>query len=284
MKSTWRSGGRSRARLLVFALLAAGLLLASFLPSLGVPYDPYVQDLSMALQPPDGAHWLGTDRYGRDLLARVLLGGQTSIPAALAAAALAAVTGSLLGAAAGWRGGWPETAVLRLADLALAVPGLVLAMALAAAMNGGTFAAVGALALAGWPKYARLARSLTLAVRESDFLAAARLSGGGTAYLLRRHVLPNIFGPLAVTAALDTGTMMMELAALSFLGLGAAPPAAEWGAMISEGRSLLQTCPWMVAGPGAAVAVTVTVWNLLGDAARDAMDVRGRARQGREAS
>ena len=238
----------------------------------------------MALQPPDGAHWLGTDRYGRDLLARVLLGGQTSIPAALAAAALAAVTGSLLGAAAGWRGGWPETAVLRLADLALAVPGLVLAMALAAAMNGGTFAAVGALALAGWPKYARLARSLTLAVRESDFLAAARLSGGGTAYLLRRHVLPNIFGPLAVTAALDTGTMMMELAALSFLGLGAAPPAAEWGAMISEGRSLLQTCPWMVAGPGAAVAVTVTVWNLLGDAARDAMDVRGRARQGREAS
>lgn len=284
MKGTWRSGGRSRARLLVFALLAAGLLLASFLPSLGVPYDPYAQDLSMALQPPDGAHWLGTDRYGRDLLARVLLGGQTSIPAALAAAALAAVTGSLLGAAAGWRGGWPETAVLRLADLALAVPGLVLAMALAAAMNGGTFAAVGALALAGWPKYARLARSLTLAVRESDFLAAARLSGGGTAYLLRRHVLPNIFGPLAVTTALDTGTMMMELAALSFLGLGAAPPAAEWGAMISEGRSLLQTCPWMVAGPGAAVAVTVTVWNLLGDAARDAMDVRGRARQGREAS
>lgn len=284
MKGAWRSGGRSRARLLVFALLAAGLLLASFLPSLGVPYDPYVQDLSMALQPPDGAHWLGTDRYGRDLLARVLLGGQTSIPAALAAAALAAVTGSLLGAAAGWRGGWPETAVLRLADLALAVPGLVLAMALAAAMNGGTFAAVGALALAGWPKYACLARSLTLAVRESDFLAAARLSGGGTAYLLRRHVLPNIFGPLAVTAALDTGTMMMELAALSFLGLGAAPPAAEWGAMISEGRSLLQTCPWMVAGPGAAVAVTVTVWNLLGDAARDAMDVRGRARQGREAS
>lgn len=284
MKGAWRSGGRSRARLLVFALLAAGLLLASFLPSLGVPYDPYVQDLSMALQPPDGAHWLGTDRYGRDLLARVLLGGQTSIPAALAAVALAAVTGSLLGAAAGWRGGWPETAVLRLADLALAVPGLVLAMALAAAMNGGTFAAVGALALAGWPKYACLARSLTLAVRESDFLAAARLSGGGTAYLLRRHVLPNIFGPLAVTAALDTGTMMMELAALSFLGLGAAPPAAEWGAMISEGRSLLQTCPWMVAGPGAAVAVTVTVWNLLGDAARDAMDVRGRARQGREAS
>lgn len=284
MKGAWRSGGHSRARLLVFALLAAGLLLASFLPSLGVPYDPYVQDLSMALQPPDGAHWLGTDRYGRDLLVRVLLGGQTSIPAALAAAALAAVTGSLLGAAAGWRGGWPETAVLRLADLALAVPGLVLAMALAAAMNGGTFAAVGALALAGWPKYARLARSLTLTVRESDFLAAARLSGGGTAYLLRRHVLPNIFGPLAVTAALDTGTMMMELAALSFLGLGAAPPAAEWGAMISEGRSLLQTCPWMVAGPGAAVAVTVTVWNLLGDAARDAMDVRGRARQGREAS
>ena len=105
MKGAWRSGGHSRARLLVFALLAAGLLLASFLPSLGVPYDPYAQDLSMALQPPDGAHWLGTDRYGRDLLARVLLGGQTSIPAALAAAALAAVTGSLLGAAAGWRGG-----------------------------------------------------------------------------------------------------------------------------------------------------------------------------------
>lgn len=133
--------------------------------------------------------------------------------------------------------------MLRLADLALAVPGLVLAMALAAAMNGGTFAAVGALALAGWPKYARLARSLTLTVRESDFLAAARLSGGGTAYLLWRHVLPNIFGPLAVTAALDTGTMMMELAALSFLGLGAAPPAAEWGAMISEGGASSRRAP-----------------------------------------
>ena len=180
------------------------------------------------------------------------------------------------GIVCGYLGGWVDTVIMRISDLCLAFPGLVFAMGIAAVLNGGLGNAVLALAAVSWPKYARLARSQTLAVSHTDFMDAARLAGGRPLGMIRRHILPNILGPILVTAALDIGTMMMELAGLSFLGLGAMPPTAEWGSMMSNGRSMLQTYPWVVMAPGAAIFVTAAIFNLFGDALRDYLDPKNR--------
>lgn len=180
-----------------------------------------------------------------------------------------AMAGTVVGMTAGWAGGILDTLLMRLTDLFLAFPGLVFALAVAGVLGGGLGNAVLALAVVGWPKFARLSRSLTLAEKEKTYLCAARLSGNGPLKLLFFHVLPNISGQILVTAVLDIGTMIMELAGLSFLGLGVKPPMAEWGSMINDGRSMLQVAPWMVLAPGIAVFVTVMIFNLLGDAVRD---------------
>lgn len=169
---------------------------------------------------------------------------------------------------------------MRISDLFLAFPGLVFALAVAGVLGGGVHNAIIALAVIGWPKFARLARGLTLAQKHSPYMMAAKLSGSSGPKLLMKHILPNIAGPVLVTAVLDIGTMMMELAGLSFLGLGVKPPMAEWGSMINEGRSLLQAAPWMVLAPGAAVFITVMVFNLLGDTLRDYMDPKQRTIEG----
>lgn len=267
-------GGRRERRLITCAALAALVVLLALLAGAFAPCDPYAQDMDAALEAPSAAHLLGTDALGRDVLSRVLAGAKTSVLAALAAAAAAALAGSLLGITAGWLGGPADAAIQWLSDLFLAFPGMVLAMAVACLLGSGTGNAVLALALVSWPKYARLARSLTLSIRGAPYITAAVLSNNTTAQLLRRHLLPNVSGPLLVTAALDVGTMLMELAGLSFLNLGAQPPSPEWGAMLSGSRTVLTTAPWTVLAPGAAIFLTVLVWNLLGDALRDAMDPR----------
>ena len=165
-----------------------------------------------------------------------------------------------------------DSVVMRISDVCLAFPGLVFALAIAAMLGGGVSNAVLALAVISWPKYARVARSQTLALKSSDFVAAARLSGDNSMQMILRHILPNILGPILVTAMLDIGTMMMELAGLSFLNLGAQPPTAEWGNMMSGGRSMLQTYPWLVLSPGFAIFLSVVIFNLLGDTVRDYMD------------
>ena len=161
---------------------------------------------------------------------------------------------------------------MRISDIFLAFPGLVFALALAAVLGGGIHNAVIALAAISWPKYARIARSQTLSQKDSLYLDAARISGCSTFTLIMRHILPNIFGPILVTAMLDIGTMMMELAGLSFLGLGAKPPVAEWGSMMSDTRNLLTTQPWVTLSPGFAIFLSVAVFNLLGDSIRDWLD------------
>lgn len=261
-----------RLRLAVLLAVTLLLLLAVACARLICSFDPDAHNYAAVLQPPGGAHPLGTDRYGRDLLARVLAGGQVSIFSALALVGITTLAGTAAGMLCGWFGGAADTVVMRLADLCLAFPGLVLALALTAALGGGTFHAVLALAVAGWPKYARLARTRTLALRDAPFVDAARMAGGGSMQILCRHLLPNLLGPVLVTAALDVGTMMMELAGLSFLGLGAQPPAAEWGSMMSDGRSMLQSYPWVVLAPGGAIFVTVSLFHLLGDTLRDLLD------------
>ena len=263
---------RIRMKLVLFAVLAATLLLITIFAKYICPYDPYAQDLSQAMQPPSAAHLMGTDTYGRDMLSRVLIGAQTSISSTFALVAIITVFGTIVGIFCGYYGGVVDSVMMRISDICLAFPGLVFAMAVAAILNGGVQNAVIALALISWPKYSRIARSQTLSMKSLPYMQAAQLAGDSTLQMILRHVLPNIVGPILITSMLDIGTMMMEIAGLSFLGLGAQPPVAEWGSMMSSGRSMLQTYPWIVLSPGLAIFVSVVIFNLLGDTIRDYMD------------
>ncbi len=261
-----------RPRLFFFLGLAAVLLLATIFADKLAPYDPYLQNYEISFQPPSAAHLMGTDRYGRDLFSRVLVGAQTSIFSTLALVGIISAFGTVVGVSCGYFGGRLDSIAMRVSDVCLAFPGLVFALAVAALLNGGIVNAVIALAVISWPKYARVARSQTLAQKDSPYIHAAILAGGTPAQVIVRHILPNILGPVLVTAMLDIGTMMMELAGLSFLNLGAQPPTAEWGNMMSAGRSMLQIYPWVVLSPGLAIFITVAVFNLLGDTVRDYID------------
>ena len=263
---------RIRMKLILFAALAATLLLITIFAKYLCPYDPYAQDLSQAMQPPSATHLMGTDTYGRDMLSRVLIGAQTSISSTFALVAIITVFGTIVGIFCGYYGGVVDSMMMRISDICLAFPGLVFAMAVAAILNGGVQNAVIALALISWPKYSRIARSQTLSMKSLPYMQAAQLAGDSALQMIFRHVLPNIVGPILVTSMLDIGTMMMEIAGLSFLGLGAQPPVAEWGSMMSSGRSMLQTYPWIVLSPGLAIFVSVVIFNLLGDTIRDYMD------------
>ena len=268
----------TKLKMILFGALAVGvILMAVFAPYL-VPYDPYEQDLASALLPPGGAHLLGTDRYGRDMLSRVIMGSQSTIFSALLLVLVITVIGSAVGILCGYHGGRLDSFLMRLSDIFLAFPGMVFAIAVASVMSGGIMNAVVALACISWPKNARIARSQVMTVKRTSFMDAAKLSGSGTFKTIIKHVVPNIAGTVVVTAVLDIGTMIMEIAGLSFLGLGATPPTAEWGSMMSNGRSMLQTSPWVILAPGAAIFLTVMIFNLAGDTVRDMLDPRQKGR------
>ena len=269
---------RTKRMFIIFSILAAALLICSIIAPLLCPYDPYAQDLSKSLQPPSAEHWLGTDRYGRDLLSRVIIGSQTSIYSTLILVAFMTVVGTVLGILAGLHGGILDTIIMRISDIFLAFPGLVFALAVAGALGGGVQNAIIALAAVGWPKFARLARSQTLAQKKQQYMDAARLSGNGTFKIIIWHLLPNIIGPIIVTAVLDIGTSMMEIAGLSYLGLGAMPPVAEWGSMMSGAREFIQTAPWVAFAPGIAIFISVVIFNMFGDTVRDYFDPRQRTK------
>lgn len=264
----------AKGRLYFFLLLAAALLLVVIFAKQICPYDPNAQDTSRSLMSPSLAHPLGTDRFGRDMLSRIIVGLQTSILSTLTLVAVISVAGTAVGVLCGYFGKMADSLVMRISDVCLAFPGLVFALAIAALLNGGIQNAVIALAVISWPKYARIARSQTLALKNTNYIAAAKLAGGTSLQIIWKHILPNSLGPILVTAVLDIGTMLMELAGLSFLGLGAQPPTAELGNMMSGGRSMLQTYPWVVIGPGIAIFLAVVIFNLLGDTLRDYLDPR----------
>lgn len=247
------------------------LILALLLLSLLTPYflDPYAQDLSQALCPPSAAHLLGTDRYGRDLLARTLAGAALSVGTALLVACFAAVLGTIIGLFCGYHQGKLTTLLLRLTDVFLAFPSMVFAIAVAGVLGGGTLNAAAAIAAVAWPKFTRLVRNQVLPLRQEYYIEAARMSGCSTAQILFFQLLPEVLGPVLITAALDMGTIIAEIAGLSFLGLGTAPPAAEWGSMMSSSRNLLQSAPWTIFVPGGAIFLTVAAFQLLADALRD---------------
>jgi ABC-type dipeptide/oligopeptide/nickel transport system permease subunit len=266
----------TKQKMLVFGVLVGMvILIALFAPYL-TSYDPYEQDLGNALLPPGKEHLLGTDRYGRDMLSRVMVGAQSTIFSALLLVVVITIMGSMIGIICGYHGGKLDVFLMRLSDIFLAFPGMVFAIAVASVMSGGIFNAVVALACISWPKYARITRSQVMAIKNMPYIEAAKLSGSGTLKIIRKHILPNIAGAIVVTAVLDIGTMIMEIAGLSFLGLGATPPTAEWGSMMSNGRSMLQTSPWVILAPGTAIFLTVMIFNLAGDTMRDILDPRQR--------
>ena len=267
-----------KIRLIIFGTLAVLLLIGSIFCEHLTPYDPYLQDLINTKAAPSAEHLLGTDRYGRDMLSRVIVGSRTSIFSTLLLVAIITAVGTVIGVFCGWQGKWIDTVLMRISDMFLAFPGLVFALAVAGVLGGGLHNAIIALAAISWPKYARIARSQTLAQKETDWMKAAKLSGSGTAKIILKHILPNIISPILVTSMLDIGTMMMELAGLSFLGLGAKPPTAEWGSMMSDTRSLLTTVPWVTLAPGLAIFFSVMIFNLLGDTIRDWADPKMRGR------
>ena len=208
------------------------------------------------------------------MLSRVISGARASIFSTFILVAVIFVLGTAVGVCCGYFGGAADAVMMRISDVCLAFPGLVFAMAIAAILGGGIQNAVIALAVVSWPKYSRIARGQTLALKEEPYIHAAILAGDSSGQIMLRHILPNMLGPVLVTAMLDIGTMMMELAGLSFLGLGAQIPMAEWGSMMSDTRNLLTTHPWVTLAPGCAIFVSVMIFNLLGDTVRDWLDPR----------
>lgn len=267
---------RLKRKLYFFSTVAALLIVAAFFSEYLCPYDPYEQNMSLAKAAPSAQHLLGTDRYGRDMFSRVIAGSFTSIFSTLALVCFITGFGTIIGIFCAWMGKWIDTVLMRLADMFLAFPGLVFALAVAAVLGGGVHNAIFALAAISWPKYARLARSQTLAQQELPYIQAVRMAGSSPLKIIGKHVLPNIAGPILVTAMLDIGTMMIELAGLSFLGLGAKPPIPEWGSMMSDTRNLLATQPWVTLAPGVAIFLSVMIFNLLGDTVRDWLDPKNR--------
>ena len=264
---------RAKTRLIIFLILAGLLVLFGILAPLLTPNDPDAPSALDMNQPPSAKFPLGTDRYGRCICSRVMMGARTSIFSAVALAAVTFVFGSVLGMLAGYYGGVVDTVVMRLADVLLAFPQMVLAIAVTGILGGGMFNAMLAMGIAGWTGYARLARAKVLSLKEEPYVSAARLSGCSDASILLRTLLPNTLGPLVVNASTQIGSMMIGIAGLSFLGIGVMEPQAEWGSMISGMRAYIQLAPWAVLAPAFATILTVMVFNYLGDCVRDALDV-----------
>jgi len=263
---------RSSARV-GLALTIAFLLLTVLAPIIA-PYDPYDQDLSSALSPPSLDHWLGADQYGRDVLSRVLYGTRTALLAVVVADGLALVAGCALGLVAGFFGGAVEAVIMRLVDVLLAFPYLLLALIIVAALGPGLTNSMIAIGIVYTPQYARLIRGQVLSIRQTDYVRAARALGSSQLRLMLRHVLPNSFPPILVMATLQAGSVVVETAGLSFLGLGAQPPSPDWGALLAEGQSYFLTAWWIATFPGLAIFLLVLGFNLLGDALRDHFDPR----------
>ena len=243
--------------LLTFAICI--LLFITILAPYIVPFDPYEQNLANTLQAPNAIHLLGTDKYGRDIFSRILIGAQTTIFSSLFLVIISSVFGSLIGVICGYFGKNLDNLLMRITDIFLAFPGIIFAIALVGILGGSIFNAILALSLISWPKFALLARSQTLVLKNSLFI-------------IYKHILPNILPILLTMATLNIGTMIMEIAGLSFLGLGAMPPSAEWGAMMSSGRIFLQIAPWMILAPAAAIFLTVLLFNLFADVLNDKLD------------
>jgi peptide/nickel transport system permease protein len=238
--------------------------------------DPLAQSVVQGARPPSPAHWLGTDKLGRDLFARIVYGARISITIGFVAVGLAITAGTLIGLVAGYAGKRADSVLMGAMDVMLAFPSIILAIGITTILGPSITNLMLAVGIVYVPQYARLARSSVLTVKEHEYVEAARALGAGAPAILARHVLPNILAPLLVQATLGIATAELEAAGLSYLGLGARPPAPEWGAMLNDARDYWLSAPWALIFPGAAITVLVLGFNLLGDGLRDALDPRGR--------
>ena len=253
------------------AVLSALVLIALLTPLL-TDRSPVAQDLGQRLQPPSARYWFGTDELGRDIYTRVLYGSRITLVIVGLVVVMVAPTGLLIGTAAGYLGGWVDTVLMRVTDVFLAFPRLILALAFVSALGPGIENAIIAIACTAWPPYARVARAETLTIRNSDFIAAIRLQGAGPLRIVLGHVVPLCTSSLIVRVGFDMGGIILTAAGLGFLGLGAQPPAPEWGAMIASGRQFLLDQWWVATVPGIAILVVSLGFNLLGDGLRDILD------------
>jgi len=254
------------------AIVGAWVLAAALAPAVA-PYSPLDLDVMNRLEPPSLAHPFGTDDAGRDTLSRVLYGGRITIPIAFAVILVASVFGTAVGAVSGYAGGRVDEALMRVVDVVLAFPSILLAMAITAALGAGLRNAMLAILLVSWPEFTRLMRGQVLVVKANDYVVAARALGVPTGRILLRHVLPNAFPPVLVKATLDVGNAIILTAALSFIGLGAVPPDPEWGAMIAAGRAKFEYW-WVATFPGLAILSVVLGFNFLGDGLQDRLNPR----------
>ncbi|MDD6684610.1 MAG: ABC transporter permease [Lachnospiraceae bacterium] len=257
-----------------FFLSVIIILAAVFAPVITKGVDPLEGNIADALLAPGKDHIFGTDKMGRDIFTRVIYGARASLISTFGVVLLIFLIGTAIGVIAGCFGGIVDAVLMRIADMMVAFPGLVLALAVAGIIGSSMKNAIIAITLVSWTKYARLARSLVLQIKDRDYVSAAVVSGSRITHIIRAYMLPNALPILIITAATDVGSMMLELAAFSFLGFGAKPPTPEWGYMLNEGRGLMQNAPWMMIFPGLAIFLVVIVFNMLGDSLRDIMDPR----------
>jgi peptide/nickel transport system permease protein len=267
----WLSFARNRLALVGLALVVALVLIAVLAPWIA-PFPPSIGELSARLQPPTAEHWFGTDDQGRDILSRLIHGSRITLYVVVLVAVLAAPIGLLVGTAAGYAGGWLDAVLMRITDIFLAFPRLILALAFVAALGPGIENAVIAIAITSWPPYARIARAETLTIRQADYISAVKLLGASPVRIVLRHVMPLCVPSVIVRVTLDMAGIILTAAGLGFLGLGAQPPMPEWGAMIAAGRAYVLDQWWVAAAPGAAIFVVSLAFNLLGDGLRDALD------------
>jgi ABC-type dipeptide/oligopeptide/nickel transport system permease subunit len=252
--------------------LVAVVLCTGILGPLVTPYDPYAIDMDTALSPPSLAHPLGTDFFGRDVLSRLIIGARISLQVSILARLIAVVLGTILGLCAGYFGGRVDGIIMRLADITLAYPALLLLIAVIAAVGPSLASLIIALGVVGWAGVARLVRAQVLSIKEREFVLAIRSIGGSPLNIITRHLLPNCSSQLIVIYSMGLGMAVMAESSMSFLGLGAQPPLPSWGSMISSGLDYLRVAPWLSLAPGVAITMVVLGFNMLGDALRDVLD------------
>jgi len=274
---SWRRLVRSPNLLIGLTVIFLVVVSAVFARQIA-PYDPIDQQFTAQLLAPSAAHLFGTDEFGRDILSRCIYGTRVALAVGVLADGIALVLGVLFGVVSGYVGGRVDGAIMRLMDVMLAFPYLLLAMIVVAILGPSLTNAMIAIGIVYMPRFARLVRGAVLAIREEEFVEAARAMGTSMVRILARHVLPNIMSPIIVMATLTVGFSIVETAGLSFLGLGASPPTPEWGSMLATGRSYMLTAPWIATFPGLAILITVIGFNMIGDGLRDLLDPRLRGR------
>ena len=255
---------------LVLAIIV--VLIAIFAPKI-IPYS-FDEEVGASLTAPNGKYFFGTDQIGRDLFSRVIYGARYSIFMTMTLVFIIFVVGTVLGVIAGYFGGIADSVIMRIGDMMIAFPGLILAIAIAGLLGPSVRNAIIAISAVTWTKYARLARGMVLKIKQELYVEAAKITGSKNYSVIFKYIIPNMITTMIVTAVSDMGTLMLEIAALSFLGFGAQPPTPEWGAMLNEGRTTLSRAPWMMMYPGLAIVIVVIIFNMLGDSVRDLVDVK----------